>query len=299
MISSRVSSIFPLAATTIVAICCFTIIIFVEARIAVDVSHGDTLPLFASFRIGTSVKTHRRPMARKYHPIVGVHRVITVPNFHSLATEDAKLALDAALEAERKKSGTDKDNGEDDPQANAAADKNDRQALEEMLVDSEGLYDARHVSTMFHVGRMGARTPWISVVRHPIQRASPESQAKAAFAGSFFGRGGNKNKEEEGKEIPNKIEFLEELKIFFDTVPSPEGHPTSSVTKMTFSSRYSPKPVNMTLEYIWREQKSYNPELAISVAGVVAIVSVSVLAVVMFSGRDALKRELVVKIRDE
>lgn len=293
MISPRALSIFLLATIAI----CFTI--FVEARIAVDVSHGDTLPLFASFRIGTSVKTHRRPMARKYHPIVGVHRVITVPNFHSLATEDAKLALDAALDNERKKSGTDKDDGEDDPKANAAADKNDRQALEEMLVDSEGLYDARHVSAMFHVGRMGARTPWISVVRHPIQRASPESQAKAAFGGSFFGRGRKNKKEDEGQEIPNKIEFLEELKIFFDTVPSPEGHPTSSVTKMTFSSRYSPKPVNMTLEYIWREQKSYNPELAISVAGVVAIVCVSVLAVVMFSGRDALKRELVVKIRDE
>jgi hypothetical protein len=91
MISARAISIFVLATIAI----CFTI--FVEARIAVDVSHGDTLPLFASFRIGTSVKTHRRPMARKYHPIVGVHRVITVPNFHSLATEDAKLALDAAL----------------------------------------------------------------------------------------------------------------------------------------------------------------------------------------------------------
>jgi hypothetical protein len=283
--------------------CCFTIFCviffaFVEARIATDVSHGDTLPLYASFRVGTSVKTHRRPMARKYHPIVGVHRVITVPNFHSLATEESLLAVsDAALASERKKDGTDKDDGEDNPSANAAADKNDRQALQEMLINSEGLYDARHVSSMFHVGRMGARTPWISVVRHPIQKASPESQAKAAFAGTIFGRGGNKK--EEGKEIPNKIEYLEELQIFFDTVPSPEGHPTSSVTKMTFASKYSPKPVNMTLEYIWREQKSYNPELAISVAGVVAIVCVSVLAVVMLSGRDALKRELVVKIRDE
>lgn len=274
-------------------------IAFVEARIATDVSHGDTLPLFASFRIGTSVKTHRRPMARKYHPIVGVHRVITVPNFHSLAEEDAKLALQAAVDKERKKSGTNTDDGEDDPAANAAADKNDRLAVEEMLAQQEGLFDARHVSSMFHVGKMGARTPWISVVRHPILKASRESQAKATFAGGMFG-GFNKKKEgSEETEVPNKVEFLEELMIFFDTVPSPEGHPTSSVTKMTFSTKYSPKPVNMTLEYIWREQKSYNPEIAISVAGVVAIICISVLSVVMFSGRDALKRELVVKIRDE
>lgn len=216
-----------------------------RARIATDVAHGDTLPLYASFRYGDQVRTRRRPMARKYHPVVGVHRVVTVPEFHERAASDAALAADGARRANAVAGAR------PDDDAPAAA--------------HEDGADAFRLSATFHVGRMGARTPWIGVMQTG----------------------------------PAGDEYLEELQIFFDTLPSPEGHPTSSVTRMTFAAKYSPAFNNLTLEYVWREQRSYDPALAISVSGVLAIVCVSVLAVVMFSGRDALRRELVVKIRDE
>jgi hypothetical protein len=342
------TSILSSAFALLLATACLLVILSaapVVARIvADDVAIGDSLPVSVTFRIGSRIATFRRVLPRRYHAVVGVHKVIHMEHFHvngsaaaakaavtqrrqqrqreeaeelkalSQRYDAAKEALRAevkgagalpAEEAARRQAELDEKVAALHKRYQAEMD----QAIAAQVEQDDGDWfkyetiDMSQLSAIFHFGRLGARTPWLRVVKPAVREAAGKAGATAAPA-LDVAEGGD---DEESRLISGLLRrgtveaepYLVRLRIFFDTMPSPANPGTHTVTRVTYERVYGAEPAGLTVEYLWREQRLYDPESAIGFAGLVAIVASCILGVAMISRRDALGSVLTVRVRDE